>query len=65
MKRHDNGRKKQYLRDNVNRLNEEIEILKSNVAEFESILDKIQTEEDLKKYKDFDIEKGLNIIALF
>ena len=57
--------KKQYLRDNIEQLKEEIEILQKNIAEFEQILEKIQTEEDIEKYKDFDIEKGLNIIELF
>ena len=57
--------KKQYLRDNIEQLKEEIEILQKNIAEFEQILEKIQTEDDIEKYKDFDIEKGLNIIELF
>ena len=48
-------------------LKEEIKILNANIAEFENILEKINTEEDLEKYSDddFDIEKGLNIIQLF
>lgn len=48
-------------------LKEEIKILNSNIAEFEKVLEKINTEEDLEKYSDddFDIEKGLNIIQLF
>lgn len=45
-------------------LEKEIEILKSNIAEFRDILDKIHTAEDAKKYEDFDIEKGLEIINL-
>ena len=49
----------------IAQLEEEIEILKGNIAEFNQIIEKIQTEDDLEKYKDFDIEKGLNIIELF
>ena len=57
--------KKERLYDDIAQLEEEIEILKGNIAEFKQILEKIQTEDDLEKYKYFDIEKGLNIIELF
>ena len=48
-------------------LKEEIKRLIANIAEFEKLLEKINTEEDFEKYSDddFDIEKGLNIIQLF
>ena len=48
-------------------LKEEIKILNADIAEFEKVLEKINTEEDVEKYSDddFDIEKGLNIIQLF
>ena len=46
-------------------LEEEIVILKRNIEEFKQILEKIQTEDDIKNYIDFDIEKDLNIITLF
>ena len=48
-------------------LKEEIKILNANIAEFEKVLEKINTMEDLEKYSDddFDIEKGLYIIQLF
>ena len=48
-------------------LKEEIKILNANIAEFEKVLEKINTEEDFEKYSDdgFDIEKGLNIIQIF
>ena len=49
----------------IAQLEEEIEILKENITEFKQILEKIQTEDDIEKYKDFDIEKGLNVIELF
>ena len=57
--------KKKQLSEYIAQLEEEIEILKVNIAEFKKILEKIQTEDDIEKYKDFDIEKGLNIIELF
>ena len=53
--------KKEELYEYIAQLEEEIEILKGNIAEFKQILEKIQTEDDIEKYKDFDIEKGLNI----
>ena len=57
--------RKEQTYEYIAQLEEEIEILKVNIAEFKKILEKIQTEDDLEKYKDFDIEKGLNIIELF
>ena len=56
--------KKKKLYENIAQLEEEIEILKGNIAEFKQILEKIQTEDDLEKYRNFDIEKGLDIIEL-
>ena len=50
--------------EQIAQLEEEIVILKRNIEEFKQILEKIQTEDDIEKYKDFDIEKGLNIIEL-
>lgn len=57
--------KKSRLYEEIAQLEEEIEILQGNIAEFKQILEKIQTEDDIEKIKDFDIEKGLNIIELF
>lgn len=57
--------RKKLTYEHIAQLEEEIEILKGNIAEFKQILEKIQTEDDIEKYKDFDIEKGLNIIELF
>ena len=57
--------KKKQSYEDIAQLEEEIEILKGNIAEFKQILEKIQTDDDIEKYKDFDIEKGLNIIELF
>ena len=50
--------------EQIAQLEEEIVILKRNIEEFKQILEKIQTEDDIEKYKDFDIEKELNIIEL-
>ena len=57
--------KKKQSCEYIAQLEEEIEILKINITEFKRILENIQTEDDIEKYKDFDIEKGLNIIELF
>lgn len=57
--------KKSRLYEEIAQLEEEIEILKGNIAEFKQILENIHTEDDIEKIKDFDIEKGLNIIDLF
>ena len=55
----------EYMRENLAELKEDIATLNSNIAEMEKILDTIQSDEDLLKHEDFDIEKGLKIIALF
>ena len=57
--------KKKHSYEYIAQLEEEIEILKINITEFKRILENIQTEDDIEKYQDFDIEKGLNIIELF
>ena len=51
--------------EQIAHLEEEIVILKRNIEEFKEIIEKIQTVDDIEKYKDFDIKKGLNIIELF
>lgn len=56
--------KKQKWREEIAQVRREIEILKENVDEFEQIVNSIKTEEDLEKYKDFDVEKGLEMIEL-
>ena len=56
--------KKQKWREEIAQVRIEIEILKKNVDEFEQIVNSIKTEEDLEKYKDFDVEKGLEMIEL-
>ena len=57
--------KKKETYEEIAQLEEEIVILKRNIEEFKQILEKIQTEDDIKNYIDFDIEKDLNIITLF
>ena len=57
--------KKKQSYEYITQLEEEIEILKENIVDFKQILEKIHTENDIEKYNDFDIEKGLNIIELF
>lgn len=56
--------KKQKWREEIAQVRREIEILKKNVDEFEQIVNSIKTEEDIEKNKDFDIEKGLEMIEL-
>lgn len=46
-------------------LEKEIELLKNNISEAKQVLGKIQTENDLEKLNDFDLEKGLTIIELW
>ena len=57
--------KKKEAYEQIVQLEEEIVILKRNIKEFKKILEKIQTEDDIKNYIDFDIKKDLNIITLF
>ena len=57
--------KKKETYEEIAQLEEEIVILKRNIEDFKQILEKIQTEDDIKNYIDFDIEKDLNIITLF
>ena len=56
--------KKQKWREEIAQVRREIEILKKNVDEFEQIVNSIKTEEDIEKYKNFDIGKGLEMIEL-
>lgn len=46
-------------------LEKDIEVLKNNISEAKQVLKKIQTENDLEKLDDFDLEKGLTIIELW
>ncbi len=46
-------------------LEKDITRLQNNISELKQILEDIHTEEDIEKYSDFDLEKGLDIIELF
>lgn len=59
------AKKKNDMLEAIKELEEDIEILQGNIAEMKEILQKIETEEDMKKYADFDIEKNLKHIELF
>lgn len=56
--------RKAELKKNLELLKEDVKILQNNMIEFEEILETINSDEDLKKHSDFDIEKGLRIIEL-
>ena len=52
-------------RKNIEELKEDIKILNNNISEFESVLDKVNSFDEIKQYEDVDIEKGLKHIELF
>ena len=57
--------KKAEIRKNIKELKEDIKILNKNISEFESVLDKINSIDEMEQYKEMDIEKGLKHIELF
>ena len=57
--------KKAEIRKNIEELKEDIKILNKNISEFESVLDKVNSFDEMEKYKEMDIEKGLKHIELF
>ena len=52
-------------RKNIEELKEDIKILNKNISEFESVLDKVNSFDEMKQYEEMDIEKGLKHIELF
>lgn len=59
-------KRKNEVKKLIEELREDIKILSGNIEKCESILEKINNEEDAEKYRDFfDIEKGLQHIELF
>lgn len=52
-------------RKNIEELKEDIKILNNNISEFESVLDKVNSFDEIKQYEDVDIEKGLKHIEIF
>ena len=57
--------KKAEIRKNIEELKEDIKILNKNISEFESVLDKVNSFDEMEQYKEMDIEKGLKHIELF
>lgn len=57
--------KKEEIRKAIEELKEDIKILNRNISEFESVLDKVNSFDEMKQYEEMDIEKGLKHIELF
>lgn len=58
--------RKQWILDNVVRLEKDIEVLQSNIKELKQRVPMIKTELDAEKFDlEFDLENGLDIIRLF
>ena len=57
--------KKEEIRKAIEELKEDIKILNNNISEFESVLDKVNSFDEMKQYEEMDIEKGLKHIELF
>ena len=57
--------KKAEIRKNIKELKEDIKILNKNISEFESVLDKVNSFDEMKQYEEMDIEKGLKHIEIF
>ena len=57
--------KKEEIRKAIEELKEDIQILNRNISEFESVLDKVNSFDEMKQYEEMDIEKDLKHIELF
>ena len=57
--------KKKEIRKAIEELKEDIKVLNKNISEFESVLDKVNSVDEMEQYKEMDIEKGLKHIELF
>ena len=57
--------KKAEIRKNIEELKEDIKVLNKNISEFESVLDKVNSIDEMEQYKEMDIEKGLKHIEIF
>lgn len=57
--------KKKEIRKAIEELKEDIKVLNGNISEFESVLDKVNSFDEMKQYEEMDIEKGLKHIELF
>ena len=56
--------KKAEIRKNIEELKEDIKILNKNISEFERVLDKVNSFDEMKQYEEMDIEKGLKHIEI-
>ena len=57
--------KKAEIRKNIKELKEDIKILNKNISEFESVLDIVNSFDEMEQYEGMDIEKGLKHIEIF
>ena len=57
--------KKAEIRKNIEELKEDIKILNKNISEFEIVLDKVNSFDEMEQYKEMYIEKGLKHIEIF
>ena len=57
--------RKAEIRKNIEELKEDIKILNKNISEFENVLEKVNSFDEMKQYEEMDIEKGLKHIELF
>ena len=57
--------KKEEIRKNIEELKEDIKILNKNISEFESVLDKVNSFDEMEQYEEMDIEEGLKHIEIF
>lgn len=57
--------RKAEIRKNIEELKEDIKILNKNISEFENILEKVNSFDEMERYKEMDIEKGLKHIEIF
>ena len=57
--------KKAEIWKNIEELKEDIKVLNKNISEFESVLDKVNSIDEMEQHKEMDIEKGLKHIELF
>lgn len=56
---------KEEIRKNIEELKEDIKILNKNISEFENVLEKVSSFDEMEQYKEMDIEKGLKHIEIF
>lgn len=53
------------IRKNIDELKEDIKILNKNISEFENVLEKVNSFDEMEQYREMDIEKGLKHIEIF